>query len=282
MYQKQGAILFALFALIGCLPDDATRNDTDPKEQINSAILMYEHGLGSASKQIFVQTYLSGAATDSIRAEALYWLGRSAFDEGNYATALEDWQTLTEKYDSSPRASQLLEDIERIEDLVARSPQSELNSVIARSYLQNGDFWNGSSGRFTIDSSWLPKVEMATHWYDRIVEEFPGTIAAETAYRQKMFAILGWKALGSYASSYGLEASQKYLEPLLETFAEYESAFPESNYLDAFRFQIAQAYWNKRDWNSAELWLAKIQGGDGGKVTFYTDLADARLEKLRY
>jgi hypothetical protein len=56
-----------------------------------------------------------------------------------------------------------------------------------------------------IDASWLPHVEMAVDWYDRVIKEFPGSDAAELAYERKLFALIGGKELGE-DSTYGLRA----------------------------------------------------------------------------
>ena len=135
---------------------------------------------------------------------------------------------------------------------------------------------------FTIDNSWLPNVELAIEWYDRVIAEFPKSEAAEMAFQRKLFSLLGWKGIGMYASSYGLKADfNKYMPLLLSTFADFEKQFPKSAYLQGFRYQIAQAYWIHRDWANTRSWLTRVvQNGDA--KSFYVQTAKARLAKVEH
>jgi len=109
-----------------------------------------------------------------------------------------------------------------------------------------------------IDASWLPHVEMAVDWYDRVIKEFPGSDAAELAYERKLFALIGGKELGE-DSTYGLRANySKYMPQLLDTFSNFETTFPSNSSLQGFRYQVAQAYWGHRDWVNTRLWLQKV------------------------
>jgi hypothetical protein len=75
---------------------------------------------------------------------------------------------------------------------------------------------------------------------------------------------------------------QKYMPLVLTTFADLEKAFPNSSALQAFRYQIAQAYWAHRDWQNTRAWLQKIIDKGGAESTFYTEAAKARLQKVEY
>jgi len=155
--------------------------------------------------------------------------------------------------------------------------------VVASSYLSNGDFWAKGDQTFLIDSSWLPKVELASAWYDRVIQEFPGSDAAERAYERKIFALLGYKGPRSDDEAYGLKSNyEKYLPLVLDTFGSFEAAFPKNSSLQAYRYQIAQAYWDHRDWANTRLWLQKIVDKGDGQPTFYTEAAKARLQKVEY
>lgn len=59
-------------------------------------------------------------------------------------------------------------------------------------------------------------------------------------------------------------------------------AFPEDASLPAFRFQIAQAYWKMKNWKETEEWLQEIIDQEGEEDSFYRDLAERRLVKLKY
>ncbi len=69
---------------------------------------------------------------------------------------------------------------------------------------------------------------------------------------------------------------------LLETFSAFERDHPEASSLQASRYQIAQAYWNKKNWNQTRNWLNRIIEHSGEDYTFYRDLAERRLKKLEY
>jgi len=69
---------------------------------------------------------------------------------------------------------------------------------------------------------------------------------------------------------------------VLDTFSSFESTFPSNSSLQAFRYQIAQAYWERRDWANTKLWLGKVIEKSNGESTFYTETAKARLQKLEH
>ena len=75
---------------------------------------------------------------------------------------------------------------------------------------------------------------------------------------------------------------------LVQTFGEYAKAFPESGSLQAFRFQIAQAYWRLIDnayWRQKAMaeslaWLNEIIEEADGQDSFYADLAKRRQSSI--
>jgi hypothetical protein len=74
----------------------------------------------------------------------------------------------------------------QLNEMVAKVSDVGISSAVARSYISNGDFWvSGNERKFTIDSSWLPMIELANEWYDRVIKEFPGSDAAEIAYERR-------------------------------------------------------------------------------------------------
>ena len=170
-------------------------------------------------------------------------------------------------------------------DVLAKISNSSISSAVARSYLRNGDFWAKPSGTFVIDSSWLPHVELAVDWYDRTIKEFLGTDAAELAYTHKLFALIGREVdRGRYGPKYdGAKGDfEKYMPQVLATFAAFEKAFPESSSLQAFRFQIAQLYWTKKNWGQTRTWLNKVLIAGDSTRSFYTETAKARLNKVEH
>ena len=232
---------------------------------------------------MLIQLAFGSSAPDDIKAEALYLLGQIAFDESHYRTAVDDWSKLQTGYPQSARSKEVAARMAQLREVVAKFSDAKLSSIVARSYLENGDFWSHGEKIFTIDSSWLPNLEMAAEWYDKVIAEFPKSDAAEMAYARKLFALIGWREIGEYGESYGVRRDfNKYMPQVLETFTVFERDFPASPYLQAFRFQIAQAYWNKEDSDNAKVWLDKIIASGGATPTFYTALAKARLNKLKH
>ena len=116
-----------------------------------------------------------------------------------------------------------------------------------------------------------------------MINEYPKSIASKVAYKKKLRTILGWKDIGKYGSSYGIrEDFKKYIPILLSTFKSFEEDHPSDSSLQAFRYQIAQSYWNNKKWNETRTWLNKIIEKSNEDDTFYKDLAQRRLKKVEY
>ena len=250
---------------------------------LERAKTFHRHNLPEKAKELLINTIHSTKSSATTRAEALYWLGQISFEEGRYDTAMEDWNKLIKEFPQSSRAKEINQRLAQLKEVISQVSDSTISSVIAQSYIRNGDFWSETETKFVIDSSWMPQVEMAIKWYDRVVEEFPGSTAADVAFRKKLFALLGWKKPGRYGSSYGVKNNfGKYMPQVLKTFQEYSEQFPDASHLQGFRYQIAQAYWVNEDWDQTRDWLQKIieAGGDG--ETFYVQTAEARLQKVEH
>lgn len=69
---------------------------------------------------------------------------------------------------------------------------------------------------------------------------------------------------------------------LVDTFNKYAKDFSDSASLQAFRYQIAQAYWGQKDWQQTRAWLNQIVEASGEQDSFYSDLAKRRLQKVEY
>ena len=243
----------------------------------------YVHGLKSRALESYIELLHSAKAVPADKAEALYYMGQIAFDENSYSTAIDDWQKLIKDYPTSKRAGELKDRLNQLKEVFAKETDASLESLVARSYIRNGDFWADGDKKFSIDSSWMSHVDLAVNWYDRVIQEFPGSDAAEIAYQRKMFALLGWRELGRDGEVYGLKANyQQYMPQVLKTFTEFEAAFPKSSHLQGFRYQIAQAYWGHKDWDNTRAWRTKVVEAGAGQDSFYTDTAKARLKKVEY
>jgi tetratricopeptide (TPR) repeat protein len=215
---------------------------------------------------------------------ALELLGEIAVEEGNYSAAVDAWQRLIKDYGDDPAAKRASVMMPKLREAVLSLTDASVNDAVAQNHLLSADFWSSGRDRtFTIDSSWLPKVEAALHWYDRVIAEFPGSAAARLAFERKLMTIRGWETGGRYSTKFGIEENfEKWMPEMVKTFREFEKAFPDAASLQAFRFQIAQAYWRQKQWKPAREWLEAIVEKDAGANGFYKDLAERRLKKLEY
>lgn len=252
-------------------------------QNLERAKLFKEHGLPSEAKAECI-LIVTSSNPEAEKATAYYILGMIAFDEKRISTALETWLKLKKQFPQSIEAKEVSERTKDLAQIVGENTRETMNNAVAQSYLSHGEFWSrGKSGIFTIDSSWIPNVESAIKWYDKMVQEFPKTIAAKVGYEQKMRTILGWKEPGRDGKEHGIKSDpQEYIPLLVATFQDYEKAFPDSGELQAFRYQIAQAYWGIKDWEQTRIWLKSIIEKSEGGESFYTDLARRRLEKVEY
>ncbi len=250
---------------------------------VEKARLLYRHGLARDAKAELIQV-LFNATDDASKAQAHYLLGTIAFGEGRVDVAAESWRALAEQYPESQPATLVTDDLDVLAQIVEESAEGSIENAVANTYLRHADFWSRRKpDRFTIDSSWIPNVDAAVKWYDKVIVEFPGTEAARRAYEEKLRTLFGWEDPGRYGSKYGVEASfDEYMPLLLQTFSAFEESYPEASTLQAFRFQIAQAYWSNRDWDQTREWLNVIIRESGNTDTFYRDLAQRRLEKVEY
>ncbi len=174
--------------------------------------------------------------------------------------------------------------IDELAEIVGESAVESINNVVALSYLRHGDFWSrGRDEKFIIDSSWIPNVEAAIKWYDKVINEFPRSTASRIAYQDKMRTLLGWKGPGRNGGLHGIKDSfNEYMSQLLATFNSFEKEHPNASTLQAFRYQISQAYWRDRRWSKTRKWLDLIIEESGEANSFYKDLAERRLNKIEY
>lgn len=252
-------------------------------QSLERAMLFQENGLSSEAKVECIKI-ITSSNPSAEKATAYYILGTVAFDEKRISSALETWIKLTKQFPQSKEAIEVSARIKDLAQIVGENTRETLNNAVAQSYLRHGEFWSrGKSGVFTIDSSWIPNVESAIKWYDKMIQEFPKTTAAKVGYEQKMRSILGWTDAGRDGEKHGIEDdAKKFIPILVTTFQDYEKEYPDSGSMQAFRYQIAQAYWGTKDWAQTRFWLKAIIEKSEGSESFYTDLARRRLEKVEY
>lgn len=250
---------------------------------IEKAVMLNQHGLSKEAKVELIEIVFS-KSDDSSKAQAYYLLGSIAFEENKITVALDSWRDLSKKYPNSEQAKLVKDRINELAEIVGESAKESIENAVALSYLRHGDFWSrGKSEIFTIDSSWIPNVETAIKWYDKVISEFPKSSASRVAYQDKLRALLGWEETSRYGSKHGIKESfDKYIPQLLETFTSFEKEHPNASTLQAFRYQIVQAYWGNKNWAKTREWLNLVIKESGEGDSFYKDLAERRLKKVEY
>jgi tetratricopeptide (TPR) repeat protein len=231
---------------------------------------LYVHGLKGRAMETYIGILHTNSVAPEAKAEALYYMGQMSFEEGSFATAMNDWQKLVAEYPDSPRAAELKDRFTQLQEVYSKVADPPIDSVVARSYIKNGDFWAGGERKFGVETKLLPNTDLGLAWYDRVIQEFPGTDAANLAMQRKVFL---WLAF--------VDADYpRNLKGLLDSFAAYEAEFPKDENMQAFRYQISQVYWRHGDWLTTTAWLNKLIAAAAGKNTFYSDMAKARLDNM--
>lgn len=249
---------------------------------LEKAKLLSDHGLHAEAKTELIDIIFS-KSSDQNKSAAYYELGNIAFENNQVTPALRTWTTLVGKYPNSEEAKLVKDKIEQLSEIVDENAKESVDNAIAASYLKHADFWSSNrDNKFTIDSSWIPNVETANKWHDKVILEFPNTKAARIAYEEKIRTLFGWGERGEYIS-YGVKKDfNTYMPQVLETFSKLETNFPNTLTLQAFRYQIAQEYWTVKDWDNTRLWLDVIVEKAGETDSFYKDTAQRRLKKVEY
>jgi len=250
---------------------------------IEKAIMLKTHGLSHEAKVELIDIIFS-RSDDSSKAHAYYLLGIIAFQEKNTTVALDSWRDLSTKYPNSEHAKLVKNRINRLAQIVGDSDKKSIENAVALSYFRRGDFLSkGKRKIFTIDLNWTPNVESALKWYDKVISEFPKSAASRVAYQEKMLTLLGWEDSDSSGKKHGIiESFDKYMPQLLETFTSFEKEHPNASTLQAFRYQIAQAYWANKNWIKTKDWLNLVIKESSEGDSFYKDLAERRLKKSEY
>ncbi len=258
-----------------------------PQVQNNASVekaqMMLQHGMTQEAKMVLINVIFGEMNNDQIP-EAYYLLGSIAFEEDRIAVAQDTWKTLITEYPESDEAKIVKDRIDELAEIVGEFMEESIDNALALSYLRHGNFWSkGKSDRFIIDSSWITNIDAALKWYDKIINEFSGSAASRIAYENKIRALIGWEDPGRYGSSHGIRRSfSTYMPLLLETFNEFEKEHPNATTLQAFRYQIAQAYWRNKDWSNTRKWLNIVIDVAGEGDSFYKDLAERRMENIEY
>jgi len=250
---------------------------------VQKAEMLRKHNLVDDAKRELIDV-IYGNSTSADKATAYYDLGTIAFEESNISAALDTWSQLASQFPDSQQASIVKDRIKELAEVVGETAKSRVDNAIAQSYLRHADFWSEKrSNVYVIDSSWIPNVEAAIKWYDKTIQEFPRSTASRIAYENKLRTILGWEEPGRYGEKHGVRGDyKKYMPQLVATFTAFETEHPDAPSLQAWRYQIAQAYWGGKDWAKTKEWLNLVIEKSGPIDSFYKDLAQRRLQKVEY
>ena len=221
-------------------------------QSFQKAEMLLDHGLtAEAQKELIELVYSGNPAAAKDKPKAFGLLASIALDKNNISLAFKTWNRLIMDYPNSPEAATAKEHIPLLKSLLGKTVDETIENTTARVYLRNADFWAKDRDKiFTIDASWIPRVETAVFWYDKTISEFPNTSAARLAYEEKMRTLLGWKEPGQYGEKNGVKANSNYLETLESTFRAYETSFPDASAIQGFRFLIAQGFWGYKNWRA--------------------------------
>lgn len=167
-------------------------------QSFSKAEMYLENGLtAEAQRELIDLVHGPGNVADKPR--ALNLLASIAVDKNNLKAALDAWTRLIKLYPTSAEATAAKARLPILSSVLGQVSEETINDAAARILLRNGDFWAKERDRiFKIDSSWIPNVEAAVHWYDKVLVEFRGTPAAKTAFEEKIRTLLGWKDPGQY------------------------------------------------------------------------------------
>ena len=257
---------------------------------IEKAILLKAHGLNDDAKRELINLIFDEKVKGKNKPRAYYLLGETAFNENRIQAATKTWGYIVEKYPDSDEALIIKERIDELSKVNLAVYTESLESAdysVAKLYLKNADFWSeGKNESWIIDSSWIPKMEFALKWYDKVISEFPKSEASRIAYIGKIRTLLGWGEYGT--DGYGVRADfRKYIRILVDTFRSFEKDFPKDITLQACRFQIGQAYfargiirqrtqWAKESFEQAKTWFDEVIANSGENDSFYRQISEQR------
>lgn len=245
---------------------------------IEKAKMFNIHGLKDAAKQELIDV-IFGTSGDNVKADAYYYLGNIALTERKVTAAISTWRELIEKYPNSKRVVEVQQQIEVLKAGLSDTLDVVLENVTANLYLRNAEFWLGglhTHSLIGINTMPLPSGEAGFKWLDKVIAEFPGTTEAEKAYKHKFFVL---------ELDLAVEASRKdereftnWMSKWISLFNTFESTFPKSTSLQMLRFQIAQLYLRRKNFEAADQWLNKIIEAAGDGDSLYKQLAQYRLK----
>ena len=259
---------------------------------IEKAILLKAHGLNDDAKRELINFIFHENSERKDKSGAYYLLGAIAFNENKIQTAVKTWNYIIEEYPDSDEAlivKERIDEVSKVTLSVYTETVETADYSVAKLYLENANFWSKEKDdKWMIDSSWIPKVEFALKWYDKVISEFPKSEAARIAYIGKIRTLLSWTRFNEEFKerpwgAAAREAFPTYIGQVIGAFHNFEKDFPNDITLQACRFQIGQAYWSSvggKDLEQAKIWFEKVIVNSGENDTFYRQIAEARKNEI--
>ena len=263
------------------------------EDELSRAAMLAQHGLIRDAKLAYINLMFR-VDDDTVRAKCLYELGMISFREDDIGMAINTWRTLIEEFPDSEEGKAVKERIDvlssKLEEVLVEHSEDETASL----YLDNADFFSNRirDDSWGIDTSWLSNEDMAFHWYDKVIAEFPKTNAAHRAYVRKFKTLVGssgrsgggFKAAAFGGGDYGdygnKKAARNYMALMVFCFEDYMLDFPDGVFANRMRFQIGQSHWILNDNEKATLWLKKIVDSGQGDDDLYVYVAKQRMANL--
>ncbi len=263
------------------------------EDELSRAAMLAQHGLIRDAKLAYINLMFR-VDDDTVRAKCLYELGMISFREDDIGMAINTWRTLIEEFPDSEEGQAVKERIDllssKLEEVLVGHSEDETASL----YLDNADFFSNRirDDSWGVDTSWLSNENMALHWYDKVIAEFPNTNAAHRAYVRKFKTLVGSSGRnggGFEAAVYGggdfgdygnKEVARHYITLMVFCFEDYMRDFPDGVFANRMRYQIGQSHWVLNDNEKATLWLKKIVDSGQGDDDFYVYVAKQRMANL--
>ena len=255
---------------------------------LDKAKMFYKYGLYKEAQKELIEVIFDSRGS-KVKSEAYYVLGNIAFDQDKLSLALETWAKVVKDFPNSEFAKLATEKVGYLSKSTLTILKSDIEDTKVKSYFSNSEFWYKGRSKFGIDSSYIPKVDLAIGWYDRVIKGWPNTKYAELANEYKMKVIVDWvyeKVERKSAKNEFRFAFLEYMPKLVNAFKSFESDYPESNMLQTFRFQIGQLYWFRgvlgdgERMVEAKAWFEKVKE-NAEEDDFYFEIAEYRLKDLK-
>jgi outer membrane protein assembly factor BamD (BamD/ComL family) len=254
-----------------------------------------EEGVTNEAKIEFVRV-LHDSSKKAAYAEAHYYLGQISFREKKYDRAVFHWNILVKQYPDSSYVKKAREQIRIAYALLSRETELFGESLEIGNLFQNAEFLVGQPMRVSIDTSFLPKGDLAIECLEEVVKRFPDSPDAPRALFREALIYYGWgkNGIGQYSSpeGYGFTFHQYYkpdarqvqfyIGKIIAALEQLEKQYPDSFYKVPVAFLAGQAYWaaagGKTDLDARTYWGKVLNWTQNDTASTYRQIAEKRLK----